>query len=243
MALVSGSWFTFAAGRRAKWFVFAIWFAVIFIAAGPANLPSKFEEAENNEATSYLPGSAESTAALKATEELQNGEIAPAVIVFRRRQRAHPGRLRDDRRDRRQDGLEGIRRRHRRRRHGGLRRQARSGSEVRRRPRSSHRRLRLPDHRGPRPARRLRPLRRPGLLEGRQGGDRQRLHQRRRRGRTDHRRGPVLARPAARGKRAAAWKRRSPAAPASPPTRSKSSKASTGPCCWPRSCSWSSSSS
>ena len=83
MAFVSGSWFTFAAGRRAKWVVFAIWFAVIFVAAGPANLPSKFEEAENNEATSYLPGSAESTAALKATEELQNGEIAPAVIVFR----------------------------------------------------------------------------------------------------------------------------------------------------------------
>ena len=79
-----GSLFTFPAGRRAKWVVFALWFLAIFIAAGPANLPGKFEDAENNEASSYLPGDAESTKALDATEELQNGEIAPAVIVFRR---------------------------------------------------------------------------------------------------------------------------------------------------------------
>ena len=64
---------------------------------------------------------------------------------------------------------------------------------------SADRRLRLADDDDPRPARRLRTVRRPGLLERRQGGDRQRLHQRRRRGRTDHRPGPVLARPAARG--------------------------------------------
>ena len=79
-----GSFFTFAAGRRAKWIVFAIWFLVIFVAAGPANLPGKFEDAENNEATSYLPGSAESTKALNATESLQDGELAPAVIIYRR---------------------------------------------------------------------------------------------------------------------------------------------------------------
>ncbi len=84
MSAVRGSFFTFAAGRRAKWIVFAIWFVVIFVAAGPANLPGKFEDAENNEATSYLPGSAESTAALKATKSLQDGELAPAVIVYRR---------------------------------------------------------------------------------------------------------------------------------------------------------------
>jgi RND superfamily putative drug exporter len=81
---VSGSWFTFAAGRKAKWIVFAVWFIAIFIAAGPANLPGKFEDAESNEATSYLPGSAESTKALNATEELQDGELATAVIVYSR---------------------------------------------------------------------------------------------------------------------------------------------------------------
>jgi RND superfamily putative drug exporter len=79
-----GSLFTFPAGRRAKWVVFALWFIGVFIASGPANLPGKFEDAESNEATSYLPGDAESTKALKATESLQNGEIAPAVIIFRR---------------------------------------------------------------------------------------------------------------------------------------------------------------
>ncbi len=78
-----GSWFTLAAGRRAKWIVFAVWFLAIFIAVGPANLPGKFADAENNEATSYLPESAESTHALTATEELQKGEIAPAVIIYR----------------------------------------------------------------------------------------------------------------------------------------------------------------
>ena len=78
-----GSFFTFPAGRRAKWTVFALWFAAIFIAVGAAELPTKFEEAENNEATSYLPGDAESTHALDATEQLQNGEIATAVIVYR----------------------------------------------------------------------------------------------------------------------------------------------------------------
>ena len=81
---VAARFFTFPAGRRAKWVVFAVWFIAIFIAAGPANLPGKFEDAESNEATSYLPGDAESTAALEATESLQDGEIAPAVIVYRR---------------------------------------------------------------------------------------------------------------------------------------------------------------
>jgi RND superfamily putative drug exporter len=84
MPRVRGSLFTFPAGRRAKWVVFAVWLIGIFVVVGPANLPGKFEEAENNEATSYLPGSAESTDALEATEELQNGELAPAVIVYRR---------------------------------------------------------------------------------------------------------------------------------------------------------------
>jgi RND superfamily putative drug exporter len=80
---VRGSLFTFAAGRRSKWVVFGIWLAV-FAAVSAANLPGKFEDAENNEATSYLPGDAESTKALAATESLQNGELAPAVIIFRR---------------------------------------------------------------------------------------------------------------------------------------------------------------
>ena len=76
--------FAIAAGRRAKWVVFLIWLVAIFIASGPANLPGKFMDAEDNESTSFLPGDAESTKALQATEELQGGELAPAVIVYRR---------------------------------------------------------------------------------------------------------------------------------------------------------------
>jgi putative drug exporter of the RND superfamily len=76
--------FAIAAGPRAKWVVFIVWLVVIFIAAGPAQLPTKFADAENNESTSFLPGDAESTHALTATEELQGGELAPAVIVYTR---------------------------------------------------------------------------------------------------------------------------------------------------------------
>ncbi len=76
--------FALAAGPRSKWVVFLVWLVVIFVAAGPANLPGKFADAENNESTSYLPGDAESTKALAATEDLQGGELASAVIVYRR---------------------------------------------------------------------------------------------------------------------------------------------------------------
>jgi putative drug exporter of the RND superfamily len=76
--------FAIAAGRRSKWVVFLAWVVVIFIAAGPAQLPTKFADAENNESTSFLPGDAESTHALTATEDLQGGELAPAVIVYER---------------------------------------------------------------------------------------------------------------------------------------------------------------
>ena len=76
--------FTRPAGPRAKWVVFAIWVVGIMIAAGPANLPGQFTDAEENESTSFLPGDAESTKALQAAEELQGGELAPAVIVYRR---------------------------------------------------------------------------------------------------------------------------------------------------------------
>ena len=76
--------YAIAAGPRAKWVVFLVWLVGIFIAVGPAQLPTKFMDAENNEASSYLPGDAESTKALTATEDLQGGELAPAVIVYYR---------------------------------------------------------------------------------------------------------------------------------------------------------------
>jgi putative drug exporter of the RND superfamily len=75
--------FAMPAGRRSKWVVFLIWLAVIFFAFG-TNLPGKFSDAEDNESTSFLPGDAESTEVLEKAKALQGGELAPAVIVYRR---------------------------------------------------------------------------------------------------------------------------------------------------------------
>jgi len=72
------------AGHRSKWTVFSIWIVAILLISGPAGLPTKFEKALQDESTSYLPGDAESTKALTAAEALQGGELAPAVVVFRR---------------------------------------------------------------------------------------------------------------------------------------------------------------
>jgi RND superfamily putative drug exporter len=74
---------TFPAGRRSKWVVFGVWIvAVLGMAA--ANLPGKFSDAEKNESTSFLPGDAESTKALAVTKQLEGGERAATVIVYRR---------------------------------------------------------------------------------------------------------------------------------------------------------------
>ena len=74
---------TVAAGRTAKWVVLAVALVFLFVSFA-ANLPGKYSDAENNESTSFLPGDAESTKALAITEELQGGEQAPIVIIYRR---------------------------------------------------------------------------------------------------------------------------------------------------------------
>ena len=74
---------TIPAGRRAKWIVLAVCVLVLFGAIG-ANLPGKYSDAENNESTSFLPSDAESTQVLEISDELQGGEQAPIVIVYRR---------------------------------------------------------------------------------------------------------------------------------------------------------------
>ena len=75
--------FAAVASPRAKWLVFLTWFVVIFASFG-AGVPEKYTDAQENESTSFLPGDAESTKALTAAEDLQGGELAPAVILYRR---------------------------------------------------------------------------------------------------------------------------------------------------------------
>ena len=90
---------TVAAGRTAKWVVLAGALVFLFVSFG-ANLPGKYTDAENNESTSFLPGDAESTKALAVTEELQGGEQAPIVIIYRRQGGLSPEdtqRIEDDR--------------------------------------------------------------------------------------------------------------------------------------------------
>jgi RND superfamily putative drug exporter len=73
--------FTLPAGRTGKWVVFAV-MLVVFV--GFASQGGKFEDAQKNEVSSFLPGSAESVKALKAVERFPGGEVAPAVIVYER---------------------------------------------------------------------------------------------------------------------------------------------------------------
>src|SRR5215218_712016 len=77
------SLFAVPAGRLAKWLVALGWLVVVVAIIG-GNLPGKFADAEKNESTSFLPGDAESTKALRVTERLQDGEKAATVIVYRR---------------------------------------------------------------------------------------------------------------------------------------------------------------
>jgi RND superfamily putative drug exporter len=73
--------FTLPAGRTGKWVVFAVTL-VVFVAL--ASQGGKFEDAQKNEVSSFLPGSAESVKALRDIERFPGGEVAPAVIVYER---------------------------------------------------------------------------------------------------------------------------------------------------------------
>ena len=74
---------TLASGRRVKWIVALVWL-LVFMGVNAAGLPTKYTDAQENESSSFLPGDAESTKALAAIEELQGGENAAAVVVYRR---------------------------------------------------------------------------------------------------------------------------------------------------------------
>src|SRR3954469_22349202 len=71
------------AGRRAKFVVFAVFLLLTgFVGAAFAG---KFEDAQENETASFLPGKAESVKSLDAVKQEEGGELAPAVIVYERR--------------------------------------------------------------------------------------------------------------------------------------------------------------
>ncbi|POX55969.1 hypothetical protein C3489_07360 [Streptomyces sp. Ru71] len=67
-------------GRRAKWVVVALWLLVLFLVAP---LAQKLNDAQDNDAQSWLPGSAESTQVLSLSEDFRPEQI-PAVVVYAR---------------------------------------------------------------------------------------------------------------------------------------------------------------
>ncbi|MEV5439658.1 MMPL family transporter [Streptomyces sp. NPDC052682] len=67
-------------GRRAKWLVLVLWLVVLFLAAPFAQ---KLTDAQDNDAASWLPGSAESTQVLDISEDFRPEQI-PAVVVYAR---------------------------------------------------------------------------------------------------------------------------------------------------------------
>ncbi|MEU5778016.1 MMPL family transporter [Streptomyces venezuelae] len=67
-------------GRRAKWLVVLFWLVVIIVAAP---LAQKLTDAQENDAESWLPGSAESTQVLDISAEFRP-EVIPAIVVYAR---------------------------------------------------------------------------------------------------------------------------------------------------------------
>ncbi|MFF0205392.1 MMPL family transporter [Streptomyces sp. NPDC005017] len=67
-------------GRRAKWVVLVLWLILLFLTAPFA---SKLADAQDNDAASWLPGSAESTQVLEASKDFRPEQI-PAVVIYAR---------------------------------------------------------------------------------------------------------------------------------------------------------------
>ncbi|MFF7165639.1 MMPL family transporter [Streptomyces sp. NPDC008086] len=67
-------------GRRAKWVVLVLWLLALFLTAPFAQ---KLTDAQDNDAASWLPGSAESTQVLEISENFRPEQI-PAIVVYAR---------------------------------------------------------------------------------------------------------------------------------------------------------------
>ncbi|WP_327634050.1 MMPL family transporter [Kribbella sp. NBC_00482] len=68
-------------GKVSKWIVLALWIVAIGVSFSPAG---KLTGAQENDSVSWLPGKAESTEVLKATEQFSSPDEIPAVLVYER---------------------------------------------------------------------------------------------------------------------------------------------------------------
>jgi RND superfamily putative drug exporter len=70
---------TVPAGRTAKFVVLGV---MLLLAMGAGSLAGKFEDAQENETSSFLPGGAESVKVVDAVKQFPQGEVAGAVTVI-----------------------------------------------------------------------------------------------------------------------------------------------------------------
>ncbi|KRF02900.1 hypothetical protein ASG88_05945 [Nocardioides sp. Soil777] len=68
-------------GRVTKWIVLVVW---LIVAAGSATFAAKLADVQNNEASSWLPESAESTRAFEKLEPFQDPNAIPTLVVYER---------------------------------------------------------------------------------------------------------------------------------------------------------------
>src|SRR6266536_3812600 len=68
-------------GRWTKWFVFAFWIAVLFVAQP---LAGKLNSAQKNDASAWLPKNAESTQVVDLAKRFTPSDTFPAVVVYER---------------------------------------------------------------------------------------------------------------------------------------------------------------
>jgi RND superfamily putative drug exporter len=68
-------------GRVTKWIVLVVW---LLVAAGSATFAAKLADVQNNEASSWLPESAESTRAFEKLEPFQDPNAIPTLVVYER---------------------------------------------------------------------------------------------------------------------------------------------------------------
>jgi putative drug exporter of the RND superfamily len=69
-------------GRVTKWFVLAFWLVAV---AGLGTFAGKLTDVQNNEASSWLPGNAESTLALEKMEPFQDPNSIPTTVVYEKK--------------------------------------------------------------------------------------------------------------------------------------------------------------
>ncbi len=68
-------------GRVTKWLVLGFWLVIL---VGSSSFASKLTDVQNNEASSWLPASAESTKALTKLDAFQDPNNIPTVVVYTR---------------------------------------------------------------------------------------------------------------------------------------------------------------